>query len=138
MASPQYGHWQICAWSMAGSTNREVVGRLRRGFGLEGVVPPLHRIVDEAEGPHRFEQRETVGTLRRSNLLRFGVGAWIEHVERRAHVEFPAIRTGTGQQPEIHGGAATVARDLGDVIAQQLRLVEPWVIVAFSALVAQI
>ena len=117
--------------------HRHVVQQARRRLGLEGEMPPLHRVVVEAGGGHRIDQQPAVGALRGAGAWPIGIGLFAEEIERRAHVQRRAVRAVriATQQGQVHRGATAVAGDRGDVVAAQRRLVQPRVVGRLGAAV---
>src|SRR6185312_11921737 len=95
------------------SLHWHVVQRVRCGFGREGVVPPLQRVVPEPLAFHRRAQAMAVGKLGGADAGCVGMGTHAEPVEAGAHVQRRAMRAvgGAALHGEIHGGAAAVAGD---------------------------
>src|SRR5690606_10015198 len=97
--------------------DRNVIQGSRGRFRLEGVVPPLQRIVGEAVRGHRLAQHVAVGAPDGVHLVAVGVGAGPEVVEVGAHVQGRAggAAVVAAQYGQVEGGAAAVAGGLGDV-----------------------
>src|SRR2546427_765743 len=69
-------------------------------FGLQGVVPPLLRVVHEATPRHRLQQLLAVCLLPLAQSARLRVRTWPEEVEVGTHVQRRAATAAAIQQPK--------------------------------------
>src|SRR5690606_35586814 len=108
------------------SAQREVVGRVRVGFRLERVVPPLVGVVGEALRLHRVAQQVAVAALGVGDAGRVGMGQLAEVVEAGAHVQRRAVFAPVIALPQgqVQRRATAVAGMLSDVLPHQRVLAE--------------
>ena len=85
-------------------------------------MPPLHRIRLETFGQQGLVQAVTVGLLGRGDVRVAEVGARVEEIEWRAHVQCLARPAAAVEQGHIHRVAAAVAGGGRDVAVEQIRL----------------